>query len=666
MRPWQEDVSQRCGEIFDHHDAALTLGGEPTFVPIEPEGAEWSYAAVGPTKLIYAQKMARHLLGNALRGGVAFFSPGKSYPGEVNPRWVVRIIANRDGSPILKLRRQKAIPTGKALENFRSAVADALGIEASWAPMSDPRKRGNRVWALLLDKGKKAWKSTPWPKGRHILTEAEGPAGLRLPLGNLPKKTPRRALTMEWDGKRLAIFLPPVAQSAFVELLEALAVALETADIGQVEMQGYVPSDEDRLWIQLGLTADPGVLEINLPVCADWREYDYWLHHATQSAAAVGLRPWKEPRGNFAEGTGGGNHLLWGGATLDTNPFFTRPEWLASILRYFQQHPSLAYLFTGCYVGASSQAPRTDESARDLHDLEMAWSFLGSLESGIDHRDLIGETLRHLQVDVTGNSHRSEISFDKFWNLASPGGALGLIEFRAIESLPRADWMSGVALLWTALAARLLEKPYHKKIKAFGRDLHDVFFLPTILWGDLCEILSDLHAAGFALDKSFFREIWEWKFPVMLHYKNRGAELIVRRAHENWPLLCETPLDGGTTSRFVDTSMRRLECVANDAFLRSHELRINNRPLYLSKQGEDFAIGGIRFRQTNLYPSLHPGLPPQMPLEIGIVSGKRLERFVLSEGDQEFQSSSATRIPRAAAPCRGGRAKGLACDLRIS
>ena len=149
-------------------------------------------------------------------------------------------------------------------------------------------------------------------------------------------------------------------------------------------------------------------------------------------------RPWKESSWDYPQGTGGGNHLLWGGPRLEANPFFTRPGWLAAILRFWQHHPSLAYLFTGCYVGASSQAPRPDESARDLYDIDMAYTFLESLPPG-DHRELINETLRHLQTDVTGNSHRSEMSFDKFWNTAWPAGALGLIEFRAIESLPRSS-----------------------------------------------------------------------------------------------------------------------------------------------------------------------------------------------------------------------------------
>ncbi len=332
----------------------------------------------------------------------------------------------------------------------------------------------------------------------------------------------------------------------------------------QILLQGYTPEDQAGKWITLGLAADPGVLEINLPACSSWHEYAEWIETVTASCEAAGLRSWKESAWDFPQGTGGGNHLLWGGPRLEVNPFFGRPAWLAAILRFWQHHPSLAYLFTGCYVGASSQAPRPDESARDLYDVEMAYTFLESLPEG-DHRELINETLRHLQTDVTGNSHRSEMSFDKFWNTSWPSGALGLVEFRAIESLPRAEWMSSVALLWTCLAAHLLEAKTPRGLKRFGTRLHDEYLLPERLWSDLESVFTELEAAGVVLNRRIYREIWNWRFPTLLLWRKGDARLTVRRALESWPLLCETPVEGGTTSRFVDTSMQRLEFCSNPA-----------------------------------------------------------------------------------------------------
>lgn len=664
MSPWEREVSDRCAEIFSRRNAEMTLGGEPTFVPLDPEGPEWSYSAVGPTKFDFARKMASVLLRDSLRGGVDFFTPGKSYPGEVNPRWAIRVLANRDGSPIFRPRARTA-PTAASLARFRKVLAAGLGVDPLWRPLADPRDKSSRTWALVLDETDGRWMAYAWPEAPLVLTAAPGPAGLRLPLHTLAEGIPQRALTVEWQDDRLAIFLPPVLQSPFLHLLAEVEAALVDAGIGQVEMQGYVPGDEARAWIHVGLTADPGVLEVNLPACADWREYNFWLHAVTDAAKKSGLRAWKHPRGGPPEGTGGGNHLLFGGPSVEANPFFSRPGWLASICRYWQRHPSMAYLFTGCYVGASSQAPRPDESARDLHDLEMALTFLESLPEG-DHRSLIAETLRHLQTDVTGNAHRSEISLDKFWNPGWPSGTLGLIEFRAIESLPKAEWMSAVALLWTSLAAWLLERPARGPLKRFSTTLHDRYFLPSVLWKDFSEVLSDLQAAGFPIDSSVFQMIWDWKFPSILNFEHAGLEVQIRRAHESWPLLCETPVDGGTTSRFVDTSMQRLEVAVNAAPGSAFEIRFNGRPLPLHRFSDHLQIAGLRYRRTNLYPSLHPGLPPQLPLRLDIVQDGKAHRFTLGTKHYAFRRAGLGPAGAAAAPCKPGRRGELTCDLRIS
>jgi len=663
MRGWQQGVSEKCGEVFLRHGAKLTLGGEPTFLPLDPQGPEWTYSAVGPTKLGYARSIAAGLLKGPLRGGIDFFSPGKSYPGEVNPRWAIRILANRDGSALFRPQPKKA-PSPASLAAFRSAVANGLDVLPLWKILPDPTDRRNRVWAIVLGEKNGRWTAHKWPDKRLVLTTAQGPAGLRLPLHSLPKAAPRRALTIEWNEDGLALFLPPVFQSPFLHLLRIIEAALVSSGIGRVKMQGYVPEDEAGSWIHLGLTADPGVLEVNLPACKDWREYDRWIHSVTEAAEKSGMRPWKQMPGAPPEGTGGGNHLLFGGPSTEENPFFPRPAWLASILRHWQHHPSLAYLFTGCYAGSSSQAPRADESARDLHDLEMALSFLESLPAG-DHRAIISETLRHLQTDVTGNSHRSEISLDKFWNPGWPSGTLGLLEFRAIESLPKAEWMSAVALLWTSLAARLLDRPERGALRRLAPELHDRYFLPSVLWKDLDEVLKDLSRHGFRLDPEIYRSIWNWKFPKILSFANGSARIEVRKAHESWPLLCETPVDGGTTSRFVDTSMQRLEVSANPSFAADCEIRFNNRPLRLVPVGGDLFIAGLRYRRTNLYPSLHPGLPPQIPLHLDIIRKDTAVRFTLAATRHQFRAAGSRAVEPAGPPCKPGKRGDLTCDLRI-
>ena len=369
---------------------------------------------------------------------------------------------------------------------------------------------------------------------------------------------------------------------------------------------------------------------------------------------------------DYSIGTGGGNHLLFGGPSLKENPFFTHPQWITSILRYWQHHPSLAYLFTGDYVGPSSQAPRPDESSRELYDLEMAYQFLEKLPPGKDQRYLLSETLRHLHTDGSGNTHRSEISFDKFWNTAFDGGCRGLIEFRAIETLPKAEWMSAVAVLWQALAAFLYETKFTRPLIEHGSRLHDHYFLPALLWSDFAGVLRDLRKAGFDFDDTIFRDIWQWRFPVMLAFESGGAQLSLRKACEGWPLLCETPLEGGTTSRFVDTSIERLEFTANKAFTSAHRIFVQGRELKLEPL-PDGSIGiGLRYRRSALYPSLHPGITPHIPLFVTITRGGERHDYKLEQSRRTFEPCDRKEAPPIAnQPCKKLRPDLLTCDLRL-
>lgn len=635
-----DPLADKVSALLKKHGVRLTLGGEPTLVPNHPEGTEWNFVAVGPTKLRYAYALAEQIIDRFLPGAITVFSPGKQYPGEVNPRWVVNLLANRDGSPISQraAARQKAGSSQRhARKSFQTLLPDLaadLGFAAdAWTDAVDPQYPKSLVAVLPLDHDGEKWITERWklPSRRKnlLLLDAEGPAGLRLPLDQLPPEALRRALTIELRDGTQRVFLPPLLQPAFRDLLDRLSARLARHGIGKVFFEGYLPSDEAKCWTRVGLTADPGVLEINIPPCETWQDYHRWLVILEETGRTVDLRSWKQnPQGNDA-GTGGGNHLLFGGPSLDENPFFTRPGWVASLLRYFQAHPSLAYLFTGVYVGASSQAPRPDESARDLYDLDMGYEHLATLKPGEDHRHIIGETLRHLHTDITGNTHRSEISFDKFWNVGGPPGSTsGLIEFRAVESLPHAEWMSLVALLWQAIAARTLDRPTPRALTAHGSRLHDRFFLPTPLWEDLRAVLADLRAGGFDFPEEGFRAIWRWRFPLLLAADLReGATLDVRRACEGWPLLSETPSEGGTTSRFVDTSIERLEFATSAGFAERYRVFVNGRELHFTPLHADGAVSpdhericGLRYRRTALYPSLHPGIKPHLPLKLTVIT----------------------------------------------
>ena len=638
---WREEVARAAEGRFAERGIRLTLGGEPTLVPLLPEGAEWSVTADGPTKLPLARQLARELQRHTWPGSTLLYCPGKCYDGEVNPRWALRLIHGVDGTPPVRWPSPcqpgltGRLPTPEDGLPWLGRLGERLGLDLHPLPLRDPLAPSRRVWAAALTteppedgspEASPRWVAHPWPLADDLrtLSGAPGPAGLRLPLQHLPEAVPRQVLTLEIGPDDWQLFLPPLERAPLTQLLQAVADSL--GELAAPGLSGVLPWDGDGHWQVLGLAADPGVLEINLPVCHSWAEYDSWLRRIEAAGASVGLRSWKEEPDGRQQGTGGGNHLLWGGPNLAEHPFFPRPAWLVGILRYWQHHPSLSYLFSHPCVGPASQSPRPDEAAGTLVELELAYRCLegaGERENGDprgDHRALIGETLRHLHADCSGNNHRSEISVDKFWNPGTPAGCLGLVEFRALESLPEASWSSSIALLWSALAAHLLTPTHRpKRLRNWGRALHDRHLLPSRLWRDLEAILVDLAGDGLPLEAEEFRKIWQWRFPPLLAWQAADGEagrLELRLGLEPWPLICDFPREGGFTSRFVDGSLRRFEVSADAAFRNSSELWLNGRPLPLppAEAREEEALLAVRFRLQRLYPCLHPAIEPHRPL----------------------------------------------------
>ena len=711
----------------------LTLGGEPTYVPYEPEGAEWSFAADGPTKLGYARALAAQLQQRAWPGSTLMYCPGKRYDGEVNPRWALRLFTGPTGESVVAWPQsdgapRPVLPAGAAA-GLLAAIGRGLGCQLEPLELRDPLDGGRSVWAAPLSHndgqdetvdGELGWQPAAWPLAEELreLLGAPGPAGLRLPLQHFPEGVLRQVLTLEVGPADWSLFLPPLARQPLEQLLGVIASS--SGAWSQPDLSGVLPLDIDGAWQVLGLTADPGVLEVNLPVCPRWDAYAEWMRVLEEGGAAVGLRSWKQrppaaelPKpgdpsperpsqealnlagpnraGLSQEGSGGGNHLLWGGPSLEQNPFFGRPAWLVGLLRFWQQHPSLAYLFSGNSVGPASQAPRPDEGSAAWLDLQLAHQVLAGLPEG-DQRVAISETLRHLHADKSGNTHRSEISLDKFWNPAWAAGCQGLLEFRAMETLPQHQWSAAIALLWSALAAHLLE-PAHRpaQMRCWGEALHDRCLLPSELWADLEQVLALLAADGLVLDPGLFRQIWQWRFPQLLHWRQGEAELEIRRSLEPWPLLCDTPVEGGSTSRFVDSSLRRFEVITSAAFRQHYGLVLQGRPLALPAAESSQPVA-VRYRLERLYPCLHPTIAPHLPLELALVAwpdagsgpvggfgagpvggsetgGLPLQRWTLLSEDGGFLPQEPTGgeapLDPAAAPWRGASSDAVTVDLRL-
>lgn len=672
MSPINLNTAAALEQRLNEAGIRLTMGGEPTLVPLDPCGAEWSVAADGPTKLGLARALALELQQRCWPGSLLLFCPGKRYDGEVNPRWALRLITGPDGQPPVSSgwSPEGAIPTVAQLQILLSAIAQALGCRFQPLPLRDPLDQGRRILAVPLSCEQGQWHSLPWPLAEELrqLSAAPGPAGLRLPLEHFPDGALRQVLTLELDERGWGLFLPPLERRPLEQLLQLIAD--HSRGWLSPALSGLLPVDLDQHWQVLGLTADPGVLEINLPVCHSWQQYADWIEQLEQAGAAVGLRSWKQ-RGSRSEGTGGGNHLLFGGPSLEEHPFFTRPAWLVAVLRYWQHHPSLAYLFSGRSIGPASQAPRLDEGSAAWMDLELAHRTLEALPAG-DQRVAIGETLRHLHADRSGNTHRSEISFDKFWNPAWTAGCQGLLEFRALESLPDHRWISAVALLFRALIVRLLDPALRPvDLRVWGERLHDQALLPSELWRDLEQVLADLEAAGWPLDPEPFQAIWHWRCPELLHWSQGEAELSIRQALEPWPLLCDTPVEGGSTSRFVDSSLRRFELIANQAFRSRYSLHLQGRPLRWPADPQQPVA--VRFRQEALFPCLHPLLPVQTPLLLTLREqepGSVIARWRLGAESEGFELLTEADRPDpeltgSATPWRGGREHDVTVDLRL-
>ncbi|MGB8328840.1 MAG: transglutaminase family protein [Polyangiales bacterium] len=609
---------------------SLTMGGEPTFIPAAPETPEWNREALGPQKLGYARRLAARLLRELYPGGVVMQVYGKQYPGEPLPRWVVLTLHRDDGialwnHPEMLLLDDVPGPNGDAdARRLMTAIGEDLGllpyvlpcVEHGGAPDSP------RGWVLPLDRTEDGWVSDTWPFSEDrpvVATAGKSPLGLRLPLGELDEHHMRRALTLEATDGGLHLFIPPLDFGAFAELMARLERVAAASGVAGLVLCGYRPTGGEVL-TALGLAADPGVLEVNLPPTRSWRDHDRILKTITRAAEQEGLFTFRFHLNGQVQGTGGGAHLLFGGPSLDENPFFARPDLVGSIVAYWQRHPALSYFFSGQYVGPGSQAPRADETLiGKLYELETACLGVMALD-GVPERSFLDGLFRNLMTDSGGNTHRAEICLDKLWNFDSPTGLQGLIELRAFETLPEVGLQSLAALLVRSIVAMLASAPLRDPFVRHGARLHDEYMLPHVLWQDIGDICKDLAATGLAFDPRWLAPIFEQRFPVLGRLVAADGELVVRQALEPWPLMAEVA-DGGTTSRIVDNSTDRIELsVSGPAVLARGRVVINGIELRFREVGEKL-VAGVRYKSAGGWPALHPHVPVQSPLQIELLDG---------------------------------------------
>lgn len=511
-------------------------------------------------------------------------------------------------------------------------------------------------WVLPIATDDGEWTSPAWTfrRGRLVLTQGTSAVGLRLPLDAIawsdpeyagepsyleagpplwptlpqvavvdPEGAATTALAVEARDGHVHVFLPPTDRledyAGLLQLVERAAAEVGTTLV----LEGYGPPPDARL-TQLVVTPDPGVIEVNVQPTASWAAQRELTTRLYDEARRAGLDTQKFDNDGLHTGTGGGNHLTLGGTQPVDSPLLRRPDLLVSLLTYWQRHPALSYLFSGRFIGPTSQAPRFDEGRPEApYEMEIAFAEIARLTAEDDEPRpwLVDRALRHLLTDLTGNTHRAEFCVDKLYSPDSSRGRLGLLELRGFEMPPHPQLALLQALLVRSLVAMFWEQPLRAPLVRWGTALHEDFLLPQGASRDIGEVCADLRAFGIPFEDAWLDPFTEFRFPRIGVSRVGEVELELRQAVEPWHVLGEEATAGGT-ARYVDSSVERVQITVRGSGFDPdrHLVTCQGVPVPLSPTGtpgERYA--GVRYRAWQPWSALHPSIEVHSPLRFEVV-----------------------------------------------
>jgi uncharacterized protein (DUF2126 family)/transglutaminase-like putative cysteine protease len=451
----------------------------------------------------------------------------------------------------------------------------------------------------------------------HARAPAAPAEAMALQIGKGDPGLVRTALTVEPRDGRLHIFLPPLDEA--VDWLDLIAAIEATAAAARqpVVLEGYLPPDDPGIE-HFSVTPDPGVIEVNLHPATNWADLVRRTEEMYDAARQIGLASEKFMVDGRHVGTGGGNHVVIGGAEPADSPFLRRPDLLKSLLGFWHNHPSLSFLFSGLFIGPTSQHPRIDE-ARDDATLELEIAFSQVSRDAPPPPWLTDRIFRNVLADMTGNTHRTEFCIDKMYDPSGPSGRRGLVEFRAFEMPPHPRMAAAQMLLVRAAVATFWRTPYERPLVRWGTRLHDEFLLPHYCEQDFNDAMQELGITGIPLHPAWFAPHLAFRFPVIGEIALRGLRLELRHALEPWHVLGEEQSSAGTV-RYVDSSAERVQVRAEGWVAERYVLACNGVAIPLQATGRigDY-VSGIRFKAWNPPSALHPTIRPQVPLVFDVI-----------------------------------------------